>query len=324
MTSATSPLAAAAIVAALLTACHREASVPPPQGVAQVGEAVISAAQLQQKLADRQRRSPSAPVTVADRDAVLDELVQFEVLFAQAQRAGWHTNAELLASFKRAVVARFQEAQLAKNPATAPSEDEIRLYYEQHAAEFTRAEQTHAAVIVLELPGKVTREKRAEAEAHAAKVREQALQDAAGQPHFGIVAQRHSIDQATRYAGGDFGLLTRGEIEARYGANLALALAAMKSSGEVSAVIETPRGLAIAKLIEHRAASRRPLAEVRGGISYQLTKAKDAQAEREFQASARRGVEVSIHHALLEKIPLPARHEEPPAVPGAETAQINR
>lgn len=304
---------------ALLTSCSRQATPPEPKGVAQVGEAVITAAQLEQKLAERQRRNPSVPLTAADRDAALDELVQFEALFAQAQRAGWHTNAELLAAFKRTVVGRFKEAQLAPRPAAAPTDAEVLAYYEQNAAQFTRPAQTRAAVLILETPAKATPEKRAEALARATELRTHALAEAADKPSFGSLAQRHSVDQATRYAGGDFGPLTTAEIEARYGAELARALAGLPTPGDVTAVFETPRGLGFAKLIEQRPPVRRPLADVREGITYQLTRARQAQAEREFETTARQAVAVRVNRAAVEAVPLPTRTDDPPALPGGET-----
>lgn len=305
-----------------LAGCSKAPTPAAPRagGVAEVGDAVITPAQVQQKLAERHRRGSVAPLTAADRDAALEELIQFEALFAQAQRAGWHTNAEVLAGFKRAVVGRFKEEQLARATTTTPTDPDIGAFYDQHVAQFTMPAKMRGAVILLETPAKAAPEKRAESAARVAALREQGAGETAAN-HFASLAQRHSVDQATRYAGGDFGLLTAGEVEGRYGAELARALAALKSPGEVSAVVETPRGLGFVKLIERKAESRRPLAQVRDGIVHQLSKAKQAQAEHEFQASARRGVEVRIHREVLDSIPLPNRNDEPPALPGVETAQ---
>ena len=306
--------------AVLMSSCSRETPMQMPEVIAQVGSALITSQQVQQKLAEKQRLSRLSTLTAVDRDAALEELVQFEALLSMAQHAGWHTNAELLLGFQRAVVGRFREEQRSK--AVSPAEGEIRDYYQQHAAQFTRPERTRGAVILLETPAKPTPEKRAEAWARAAEIRAQAAGEAAGQLHFGLAAQRFSIDQATRYAGGDFGLLTRTEVEGRYGVELARALAALQSPGEISPVVQTPRGLGLVKLVERVPESRRPLAEVRESIIHQLTNAKQAEAEREFLAAARSKVEVRINRALLEAIPLPTRQDAPPAMPGTENAQV--
>lgn len=309
---------------ALGSGCSRPTSAPGagdlPGAVAQVGDRVITVDQLQRKLEERSRRHPALAWTPADREAALEELVQFEVLWAEAQRAGWHTNAELIAGFQRSVVGRFKEQQVARLRTAPPTEAEIAAFYEQHLARFTTATKWRGAVLLVESPQKATVEKRAEAAQKAAELREQAVNEALRATHFGSLAQRYSIDQATRYAGGDFGLLTAAEIEGRYGATLTKALQALPAPGEISPVVETPRGLGFVRLIERKPATSRTLAQVRDGIVHELTQAKQAQAERDFLAASRSRVEMRINRALLNSIPLAAPNEEPPALP---TAQIH-
>lgn len=303
--------------------CGKAPEARNPQALAQVGDRSITVEQLQQRLAERARRRSDLPLATADREAALDELVQFEALLAGARQAGWHTNAELVASFHRTVVARFKEQQLAQLRTTAPTEAEVAAYYEQHLAQFTTGARLRGAVLLLETSQKATPEKQADAVGKAAELRKQAVKETAGTPHFGSLAQRHSVDQATRYAGGDFGLLTAGEIEGRYGAALAKALDALPTPGEISPVVETPLGLAFVKLVERQPETRRPLAQVRDAIARQLAQAKQAQAERDFLASAKGKVEIRINRPLLESIPLPTRNEEPPSLPGAQAYTRN-
>ena len=322
------PTATVALLALmLLSGCSRPKTTSetgtPPGAVAQVGDRIITADQLERKLAERSNRRSAPLLSAADREAALDELVQFEALLAGARQAGWHTNAELVASFHRTLVARFKEQQLAQLRTTAPTDAEIAAYYEQHLAQFTTATKLRGAVLLVETPQKATLEKKAEAAGKAAEVREQAVKETASTPHFGSLAQQHSIDRATRYTGGDFGLLTASEIEGRYGAALAKALDALSTSGEISPVIETPLGLGFVKLMERQPETRRPLAQVRDAIARQLAQAKQGQAERDFLASGKSKVEIRINRPLLDSIPLPTRNEEPPSLPGAQNYTRN-
>ena len=318
---------AALLALMLLSGCGRSKTAPqtgtPPGAVAQVGDRIITADQLERKLAEHSRRRSAPLPTAADRETALDELVQFEALLAGARQAGWHTNAELVASFHRTVVARFKEQQLAQLRATAPTEAEIAAYYQQHLAQFTTATKLRGAVLLVETPQKATLEKQAEAAGKAAEVREQAVKETSATPHFGSLAQRHSIDRATRYTGGDFGPLTVSEIEGRYGTALAKALEALSAPAEISPVIETPLGLGFVKLIERQPETRRPLAQVREAIARQLAQANHTQAERDFLASAKSKVEIRINRPLLESIPLPTRNEDPPSLPGAQANTRN-
>lgn len=310
----------------LCASCSRPTSAPEsgnqPRTVAQVGDRIITADQLQRKLAERSRRN-SVPTTAADREAALEELIQFEAMLAEARRAGFHTNAELVASFHRTVVGRFKEQQLAQLRTTALTEAEITAFYERHLAQFTTMARLRGAVLLLETPQKATPEKHAEAAGKAAELREQAVRETAGATHFGSLAQRHSVDQATRYSGGDFGLLTTGEIEGRYGAALAKALDALTAPGEISPVVETPLGLGFVKLMERQPETRRPLAQVRDAIARQLAQAKQVQTERDFLAAAKSKVEIRINRPLLDSLPLPTRHDEPPTLPGAQAYTRN-
>lgn len=322
------PTATVALLALmLLSGCSRPKTTSetgtPPGAVAQVGDRIITADQLERKLAERSNRRSAPLLSAADREAALDELVQFEALLAGARQAGWHTNAELVASFHRTLVARFKEQQLAQLRTTAPTEAEIAAFYEQHPAQFTTPARLRGAVLLLETSQKATPEKQAEAAGKAAELREQAVKETASTPHFGSLAQRHSIDRATRYTGGDFGVLTAGEIEGRYGTALAKALEALSAPAEISPVIETPLGLGFVKLIERQPETRRPLAQVRDAIARQLAQAKQVQAERDFLAATKSKVEIRINRPLLESIPLPTRNEEPPSLPGAQANTRN-
>ena len=174
-------------------------------------------------------------------------------------------------------------------------------------------------MILLESSAKASPENRAEAAAKAEAVRQGALAETKGQLHLGALAQQHSADPATRYRGGDFGMLKMAEVEGRYGPALARALAALVLPGEISPVLETPAGPGFVKLVERRAEARRPLAEVRELIAHQLTQARQAQAERDLVAAAKGRAGIRLHRAVIDSVPLGEPSQEPPSLPGVQT-----
>jgi parvulin-like peptidyl-prolyl isomerase len=305
----------------LATGCSKAPEVREANAVGQVGDSFITVEQLLQRMAERARRRFDLPLTKADRDEALDELVQFEALYAQARESGLHTNAELVAAFKRTVVSRFKEQQLAGLTVATPTDEEVATYYAQHLAQFTTPAKLRGAIILLDFPRKATPERRAEALAEATALRERAIKETAHLSHFGELAERHSTDQATRYARGDFGWLTHAELAGRHGAALSERVAALVSAGDVCPVVETPSGLAFVKLTERQPESRRPLAQVRDGIVRQLKQTRHAQAERDFLAAAKRQVAIRIDREMLDSVSLPDRRVEPPSVPGLQTTQ---
>ncbi|MBL9170069.1 MAG: peptidyl-prolyl cis-trans isomerase [Verrucomicrobiales bacterium] len=305
----------------LAVGCSQAPGVRDPGTLAQVGDSIITVEDLRQRLAERSRRSSGLPLTKADRDAALEELVQFEALYVRARQTGLHTNQALVAAFKRTVVSRFKEQGLAGLNVATPSDVEIEGYYQRHLERFTTPAKIRGAIIRLDVPRKATAERRSQAFTEATALREQAIQETAHLSHFGELAERHSTDQATRYVQGDFGWLTPAALAGRHGAALAEAVAALVSAGEVTPVVETPDGLAFVKLTERQPESRRPLAQVRDGIVRQLKQTRHAQAEDDFLAVARRQVAVRIDRELLDSVSLPDRRVEPPSVPGLQTTQ---
>lgn len=296
----------------------RRASIPvdDPNAVAWVEGRPVSAEAVAERLSQRVRVGGVESVSPEDRVRALDEAIRVEALYAQAVRAGWHTNAELQAAFRRTVAAKYRESMLPVTEAI-PEESEIAAYYQKNLVAFTKPAAVRAAVLLVEAPVKATDEKRAEAMARAVALREQALVEVVGLPHFGDLARQHSVDQATRYVGGDFDWLPLGLVESRYGADVVVALEGLELPGAISAPVETTRGIALVKLIEHQPAAPRPLDEVRELIRHRLTADRRAQAESAFLASVTNGLSIRINPEALAAIPLPVASTEPPAGPGS-------
>lgn len=298
------------------TSCRRSsAPLDDSNAVAWVEGRPILADAVAERLTQSVRGSHSEGATVEDLNRALDEAIRAEALYAQAVRAGWHTNAELQTAFRRTVAAKYRESMLPVTEAM-PEEAEIAAYYQQNLVAFTKPAAVRAAVLLVEAPVKATDEKRAEAMARAVALREQALVEVVGLPHFGDLARQHSVDQATRYVGGDFDWLPLGLVESRYGAEVVAALEALDQPGAISAPIETARGIALVKLIEHQPAAPRSLNEVRELIRHRLITDRRAYAESAFLASVTNGLSIRINPEALAAIPLPVASTEPPAGPG--------
>jgi parvulin-like peptidyl-prolyl isomerase len=176
------------------------------------------------------------------------------------------------------------------------------------------------AVILLEVPAKATAEKQAEFRQRAEASLKEALA-AANEHAFSSLVMRSSEDQATRYRGGDIGWVSRDN--AMVEAPLREALFALKKPGEFAPLVRTPRGFYVAKLLGRREATRKPLAEVQEAIRHQLSRQKAEKAERDFYSSAKAGLDIHVNHALLESISLPTETNEPPRLPGTQTAQLS-
>ena len=301
-------------LAGIHSGCDREKTAktaPDRNVVATVAGAEISAGALQRELALRAKSGVQTAPTLEQKLGVLDSLVREEALFAKAKAARFEESPEMRAEIRRLIVSRFQE----KNPApnvTPPGAKEVEAFYKANAAKYAQPPSVRGAMIFIQCPATATAEKRAETRARAEAV----MAEARDAEAFPQVVARNSSDQATRYRGGELPWISRGSAEVD--AAVAEALFAIEKPGGFAPLVETPRGFYIAKLLEQRAAGTRTLAQVGDGIRYELSRRRAEQAEHDFFAAMKRGLDIQIHRDAVEALTLPAQKEPaPPRMPGA-------
>jgi hypothetical protein len=284
-------------------------TAPDKDAVAVVGEAVITREAFEAEL----HRVGGG----RSKESVLEEMIRFEALLARAKAAGYDRDPAVVAGVNRMIVTRFQEDELARHdePQSAVREEDVRDYYQKHPDEFAVPEQARAAVIFWKVPTKATVEKKSELRERAeAVLTEAAKTDAAG---FGLLVQKHSEDQATRYRGGDTGWLRRDEPGTRREAKLIERIFALTRPGELSPVISTENGLYIARLNARTPAGVLPLDQVKDRIQYALAQQKRRQSEEQFFDKVKAGLRIEVNRHVLQSIESPIRavEKKPPSMP---------
>ena len=296
--------ALAACLVLVLASCGQK-PIEAPNTLARIGDSIITQEAFQTEL-ERRAQNGSAMGTAAQRQAVLDEMIRVEVFFAKAQAAGLDRDAELLRQFKRTVAARYEETQWQKqSPPKKPEPGEVQLYYQSHQDQFTSPEKVHVAAIYQKVSPKAGAEQADRVKFQMEALRRQAHEQAAQQPHFGLLAQENSDDPTTRYQGGDCGFLTRASSKVRWDHTVREAAFALKEKGEISPVLRAPDGFYLLKLIERKSAETAPLDQVRERITRQLLAAEQKRAREKFETEQRRGLRVEINEPLLQSIKPP-------------------
>jgi parvulin-like peptidyl-prolyl isomerase len=323
------PLGLVAIVLVLGgISCGRPQAVPQqpaPEliGVAAVGEQPITAAAFQELLARRARSTADPARTLEQKEALLEELVRAEAIYAKAIAAGFDQRPDVAAALKQLIVGKFQEENLASRlDAIKVSEAEVRDYYEHHTSQFSSPAAVSGAVIFLKVGAKAGAAEVARRRQEAESLWQEA--NGPGPDKFAALAARHSEDQATRYVGGATGWLTRDVQGAGWELPVLDALEALAQPGDQAPLVETPRGFYLVRLAAKRPAGVKPLELVREAIVHQLQRAKEEQTQRDFFAAMKSGLDIQINRELLGSISLPEKRDVPPRLPGAETAQIAR
>jgi peptidyl-prolyl cis-trans isomerase D len=147
---------------------------------------------------------------------------------------------------------------------------QIERYYNDNIQQFSTPEQVHAEHILLKTDGKD--------DAAVKKQAESLLAQAKGGANFEDHAKKYSEDDASKAKGGDLDYFGRGQMVKEFDD---AAFAA--KPGDIVGPVKTQFGYHIIKVLDHRQAQTKPLAEVRSQIEDQL---KFEQAQDQAQKAA--------------------------------------
>jgi peptidyl-prolyl cis-trans isomerase D len=145
------------------------------------------------------------------------------------------------------------------------SPQDIQRSYEDNTEQYSTPEQVRASHILLKTDGKDEAAVKKEAEELLAKVK--------GGADFAALATKHSQDETSAQKGGDLDYFNRGRMVPEFD-NVAFSMA----PGQISGLVKSQFGYHIIKVTDKKAASMKPLDEVRPQIEDQL-KWERAQAE---------------------------------------------
>ncbi len=283
-----------------------------------VGNAIISEQDLKaemEKVGSGQSGSFERP---EQREALLEDMVRAEVLYAMAIKNGYDKKPSILNAVKRIIINQYRkdylEPELSKITVT---EDEIHSFYNQHTSEYSTPQMVRAAVIKISVPAKAPDEKKAELLKRAEDARAEAMMLDRATLSFGSVAVKFSDDQVSRYRGGDTGLMKQGASDTRWSNEVMDAIFSLKEPGQVSPVIISSDGYYLVKLMETKAGVTRPLLDVKEIIQSRLFFEKKTHKEKEFYEKLAASLKVEINRELLGKIELPnaGGRSAPPAMP---------
>ena len=286
------------LVLGVSPACRRQGP-PEEEMVARVGDSGVTARRFAAEW-ERRARLANANITPA---RVLDELIDQEAAYQQAVHSGFVQSAETQQAIRAFVAARYREGQGLLGAATnLPPAESLRDYYDLNVASYRRPAAVNPALIRLETHRKATPEKHAAALAAARALREQAVAESRQQGHFGRLATDHSIDQATRYRGGELGWLTREQAVLRLPGPVAEAAFQLAKAGDISEPLVTDDGIFLLKLVGTRPAQARPFDEVRPLIEHEFSVRRQAEQAAQTRERLRQGLAIRVDQGRLDRL----------------------
>lgn len=271
----------------LATACH-EQPAPPANILAKVGTEVITTEDLQ--TAAKRRGG-------ANRQALLDELIDESALVQRAKAKGLDQTPEFQRRVRNLLIATLREQESA-TPITAPTQADLQALYEELQPSLVLPAARHLAI--LQLSGE-----------DAAQTLRQAIQRFQALPPdparrgFGPIAAEFSEDQNTRYAGGDIGWLTDAEIRRRLPAEAAQAALALTTPGSCSEVTSHGNTAFVILLSAQRSAATQPFDKVENQLRTEFENRAAKAAGAAQKGSLRKGLDIQIDESRLRSLLLP-------------------
>jgi len=228
------------VLCVAIVACHRKPSIPADV-VARVGDRMVTLADFKRYL-ERNAGTELAQVAPEVASAMLDQYVEEIILSEYAAAHGVETPADKIASAVRndagsTVIEKRDDMRRQKLIASisadvvAPSDLEVRNYYDQHASEFRSGEEVHIRQILVHDEG-------------VADDIEQKLKKGAS---FEQLSTQYSLAPNAK-KGGEIGFVGRGQLPKMFEDEIF----ALKP-GSVSGVIRTDSSFHIFKVDERRA-----------------------------------------------------------------------
>ncbi|HEY4769846.1 MAG TPA: peptidyl-prolyl cis-trans isomerase [Myxococcales bacterium] len=302
------------IALAAAPACKKSEKSGP--AVARVGDEVITADEVRQRLNETSPFLRARYSTIERKKEFLENMVRNELLAQEAIRQGFDKSPAVREQMKRAMIQELIKRQLdAKLSGSDIPDEELKKFYEAHIDEFVKPER--ARVLHIFLPATDAKQ-RAEARKHAAAMlKDIDAREKKGEVNaFQSVAMKESKDPLSAPMGGDLRFLSKDELAKAYNPELANAAFELKNPGDKAGPLDTPAGVELVKLQVKTVALSRTLDESKESIRQRMARERRSRDYDEWVKKLREGTKVTIYDQELEKIQV-----EPAAQPPGPPAQ---
>ena len=269
--------------------------------IAQVGPREIRAEQFK---AEMIRRGGSNPGNI-DKNKLLEEMIDYETLLVKAYEAGMDKDPDIVRSFQNMLVGKIRQRDLKTQiDAVTVTDEEIKNWYDAHLDLYTQPAKIRVAILYMKTDSFMSAEKISEIRKKMAEARQKAVSESANATGFGPLAIDYSVDQASRYRGGDIGWLLRGRAY-RWDPAVIEAAFSLERVGDISDIVRTDSGLYLVKLTDRAEASVTSLERVKNAVRHKLLTEKRKAVEKAFQENIRASIPIRTFPKVLETIDIP-------------------
>lgn len=312
-----------------ITGTTPEKVIPAGPVVANVGDDVITAAEVKARLDEQSVFLKERYKDPKNRLSFVDNLVRHELLAQEAFRRGLDKDPEVQSTIKKILVQEMIKRAFDEKSITY-SEEELKDYYDKRIADFVKPERVRVLHLFVSAPeGDAAKRAAGKKKANDLLTKIRANETKADVKHpqhatysttlFGELARENSDDPTTKATGGDLRYRSKEDLERLFGSEFANAAFSLQKLNQVSGVVETPRGFHVAKLVQRQAAVDRKFDDpsVQQSIKDRLYREQRTKAFDTFVQELREKANVRIDEEVLAAIEIEASAPVPVGTPGA-------
>jgi hypothetical protein len=230
-----------------------------------------------------------------DRLALLEELIERELLWQEAMRDGAYEHPRVREVLRNTQLRARVYDQIEAN---AFEEEDLRAYYEAHRADFDLQERVQVSRLFLAIHETRTEEMARE------EMGRYRYQIVANPSRFSEIASAHSED-IYRRRGGDMGYLSA---EGKKGVSEEVLRTALElKPGQFSEVFLAEDGVNLLYAVNRRASVQRPFSQIQGAVLRKLKQERYNEAMRSYVQALREEADISIEGSALADLDLTAQ-----------------
>jgi peptidyl-prolyl cis-trans isomerase C len=241
--------------------------------------------------------------TPEGRKEYVEELVRVELLARKGEEKGYHRNPDFLRRYKQEIAGLYLEKNFEQEEKRrAPTDADVRKYFDDHRAESSRPERARVAMIAFFAEDAASRrEKRALAQVTLLEVKRRASDYYA----FGNIARLKSEDPKSRSTDGELPFLGKDELSTRFGLELAEAVFGLDKPGALyDRVVDGAKGFYVVKLLGRAPAYEPKFEDVRDSIQAKLANERREADLKKFMDQLWTEAHVQIDSEALSQLKL--------------------
>lgn len=221
------------------------------------------------------------------------------LLFARlSERKGFHRDPEFVGRYARELAGFYVERvwEAPTRERKVPDE-ELKGWFDAHQAELQRPERVRLALVTFDAPDPAAKAKKlGAARATLAEAKQRPLDPYA----FGTLARLRSEDVRTRALNGELPPMSREELAAAFGPELASAVWELKEPGAIlPRVVETARALHVVKLVAREPEDRVAFEAVKELLRQRVLAERLARGRKELAESAAKDAGLRIDEGAV-------------------------